>query len=789
MGDYDNYPLLKAQVEERLDIHQGIQAGQGKLYLPCPCDRKKKASDEDFFYIQKEGIFECYAGKCGLKKYKGNCYDLAKEFGISIPSGNGAGLSKFHKDPTGLYHFKWHYRNEKGNILYTVCRKDVADGKTGEVRKKYHTYYLIEGNYISSWEVREKNIHKPEAILFNLPKVISSSKIIIVEGEKCADRLQKEMPDGWATTTNPHGAGKWKEEYNKHLVGKTVFIIPDNDEKGLNHAQQILSQNRNHPRIAMVFPEVLGINRGEDIFDWLEQGGGWKLGKGKSPSLESYLSKLEKEMAKVLQPSLGLAIETPEGLERLNKLTDKSTEHGSRLRFLRLFGETCRFVPNKGKNGQWYIWNGMVWERDREGKIYEIADKVVEEVWKEIIESKDSVETHALIAHWKSLKSHKKIKQLLQKVGEAIPICKEFEFFDAMPTFLACQNTYIDLTTCTPIEPDRLALITKQIPVDYESEALCPEWNAFLTRSQPDPEIRLLLQKIGGACLTGEVPYNHLFFLYGEKGGNGKSVFLDTILHVLGAYGVKAGNSLLDEKARENMDDLARLKGARLAIPQEIDRKAVLKANQAKDITGGDFIVGKFLYQDSIQFKIQATIITYGNHKPNIDASDGGLRRRIILIPWEQTFPPESPGYVDRATLEAKLKAEASGILNWMLEGLFALRADNWNFNPPKVVLDATQEYFEEEDRLGSFFEECLEADALVYNERNLSQIYRAYEYHTKENGGRPMSRKSLSKELERKQGLELYREGTQYRGLQGYKLNSEWKKRVVERIQSEDEF
>ena len=78
-------------------------------------------------------------------------------------------------------------------------------------------------------------------VLYRLPEVLEAVKkgetVYIVEGEKDADNLRKL---GLIATTNPMGAGKWKPEYSESLTGATVVIIPDNDEPGRKHAQQVV---------------------------------------------------------------------------------------------------------------------------------------------------------------------------------------------------------------------------------------------------------------------------------------------------------------------------------------------------------------------------------------------------------------------------------------------------------------------------------------------------------------------------------------------------------------------
>ena len=65
---------------------------------------------------------------------------------------------------------------------------------------------------------------------------LNKETVFIVKGEKDVDNLWR---GGLSATCNPMGAGKWRPEYNKFFTGKNVVIIPDDDNAGWVHAQQV----------------------------------------------------------------------------------------------------------------------------------------------------------------------------------------------------------------------------------------------------------------------------------------------------------------------------------------------------------------------------------------------------------------------------------------------------------------------------------------------------------------------------------------------------------------------
>lgn len=75
---------------------------------------------------------------------------------------------------------------------------------------------------------------------YRVQEIMKANFIIIVEGEKDVENVKWLLGPGEAATTNPMGAGKWKEEYNQYLEGKDVVIIRDKDEQGISHANKIV---------------------------------------------------------------------------------------------------------------------------------------------------------------------------------------------------------------------------------------------------------------------------------------------------------------------------------------------------------------------------------------------------------------------------------------------------------------------------------------------------------------------------------------------------------------------
>jgi P4 family phage/plasmid primase-like protien len=90
-----------------------------------------------------------------------------------------------------------------------------------------------------------------------------------------------------------------------------------------------------------------------------------------------------------------------------------------------------------------------------------------------------------------------------------------------------------------------------------------------------------------------------------------------------------------------------------------------------------------------------------GNHKPSFRNVDDAIRRRLHLIPFTFKAPPDK---ID-PRLSEKLKAEASGILAWMIQG--CIEWQQTGLRPPEIVKESTDEYLGGEDSLQQWLDDC----------------------------------------------------------------------------------
>ena len=145
---------------------------------------------------------------------------------------------------------------------------------------------------------------------------------------------------------------------------------------------------------------------------------------------------------------------------------------------------------------------------------------------------------------------------------------------------------------------------------------------------------------------------------------------------------------------------MARLKGRRLVAINETSENDHLNEARVKFITSQDKITASDLYKGFFDFEPSHKTFQTTNHRPIIRGTDIGIWRRIHLLPFTVTIPPEE---VEKDFRERRLMPELPGILNWALEGLKAYRKEG--LSPPPAVLDATKEYRQDMDLVEQYIQ------------------------------------------------------------------------------------
>ncbi|MCP3685451.1 MAG: hypothetical protein GY861_22595 [bacterium] len=174
------------------------------------------------------------------------------------------------------------YTTECGELLYQIIRFSPKDfgqrrlTKNGEYLWGITPGYYYEGDPDNWYKVNKwtsplyeykkfKGVSRK--VLYNLPRVVESKLLIVVEGEKDATTANEL---GLPATTNSGGVAYWRKDFLPYLKGKDIIIIADNDPPGLRGARRKAKSVATVTDNIKLIESLPGIGKGGDLTDWTE---------------------------------------------------------------------------------------------------------------------------------------------------------------------------------------------------------------------------------------------------------------------------------------------------------------------------------------------------------------------------------------------------------------------------------------------------------------------------------------------------------------------------------------
>lgn len=408
---------------------------------------------------------------------------------------------------------------------------------------------------------------------------------------------------------------------------------------------------------------------------------------------------------------------------------------GNARRLVNTFADNLRYVPQWGR---WLTWTGTRWTVDTTGEV----DRHAKQVGEMILDEARAAGDDKRFRHGLKAQSAAGVRNTIALAATEPTIPVLVDQLDADPMLLAVANGTINLRTGQLRPSERSDLLAKASPVAYDPDAACPGFQAFLAEILPEPEVRDFLQRFVGYALTGDVSEHALVICYGV-GANGKSTLLRLLLRLLGEHAMPAPPRLLiADRHPEHPTSVASLHGRRLAVVMEVDEGARFDEAMVKNLTGGDRLSARYMRQDYWDFNPTHKFIVATNHKPTVRGGDLGIWRRINLVPFEVTVPPDRQD----PHLTERLEAELPGILNWALRGCLAWQTGG--LAVPPAVREATDTYRAEQDLIAAFLDEV--TIATPGGRAHGSRLYKAYsEWCPAQGIAYPLSQKAFVSRLQ----------------------------------------
>jgi len=588
-------------------------------------------------------------------------------------------------------------------LLYQVVRFDPKDFRQRRP----------DGNGGWVWDL--KGVARPLP-LYRLPKLVGTGmtqNVYLCAGEKDADNVESL---GLTTTTKSGGEKHWDHVDSAPLHGRPVVILQDKDETGAKFTEEIVADL--HGKATSIKVLTFPGPHVKDVSDWMAE----RFSMGDDlPAMKTLLETLVATTPATATPTAPSAIPTAS-----SSSLPETNDTGNAMLMATMNADTLRWLESLDL---WLYWRKNRWDRCRRANAHTLPAVLVPLAVKAAVHrmvmaasttgiSKTDMEDQI---DW-GLKSKNR-----PQIENAVKICRTLEpiydsgdDWDLDDYILGVNNGLLDLKTGVLRDNTPSDKVTMHLRHDYDPTAPCPRWEQFMLEIfDGDLELIRTVKEALGYTLTGSTAEQCWYLLYG-KGANGKSTFLETVRYVMGSYGKDVKFTAFEKKARSQIPhDIADMVGKRLVTSSETSEGNQLNEERIKMLTGDGAVTACHKYGEDFTFRPHLKIWLAVNHLPLVKDTSMGFWRRMRPIPFTKSFL----GSAADLGLEAKLKAEAPGILRWMVEG--ALATINARLFVAPAVLKLCDEYQGESDPLTDFLaEKCTQQKGL---EIDATPAYQAY--------------------------------------------------------------
>jgi P4 family phage/plasmid primase-like protien len=340
-----------------------------------------------------------------------------------------------------------------------------------------------------------------------------------------------------------------------------------------------------------------------------------------------------------------------------------------------------QFVCTNPKNKKWYRFSSHRWEGSEHGYCIRsvLSKEVASEYLRFAIEcnqkimqlnanehDSDSGNDSIVKALEDKVKSANKIASCLKTTSFKDNVVKECsELFldtsfmnklDSNLMIIGVQNGVLDLEKKEFRDGRPDDYISLQTKVNYiEHDMSDMDFKAkvdfamnFFKQIIPNDNVRKYLLLRFASCLTGHD--DEKFPILTGSGGNGKTIMLEFLQEVFGEYACAVSTTIFTQKSGSSSGatpEIARIRGKRLVSAEETEEGTTINVAKMKELTGGNKITTRKLFEDIEEFKPQAHWFLVCNNLPKITSDDGGTWRRVRTIDFPSCFveDPKDPMY------------------------------------------------------------------------------------------------------------------------------------------------
>ena len=580
-------------------------------------------------------------------------------------------------------------------------------------------------------------------------------------------------------------------------------IVMENERKNLTQKQIFktsINHNKNNTcdiKLVKKFVEILDPKRSKSFDSWIRVG--WCLRNIDNRLLEDWIKfsqqsskykdgECENKWDYMKDGNLGIGTlrmwAKMDNKEQYNKLIQedlhsilKKAKTGTHTDVSRVIYKMFKyeFVCSNVKKNIWWEFKNHKWYKSDSGyglkirmsnQVYREFLRIANEFFSKALQEEDDDDQERLkktgdqyskIAN--SLKNQTQKTNYLKECTEIFYHEKFEDKLDSKCTLIGFNNGVYDLETYEFRDGHPDDFISFSTNINYipynEIDKNNNDIMEFISKILPSIEMKEYFLKLFSSFLNGNIT-SEKFHIFTGFGSNGKSKIIELYQNALGDYCGQFNVSLLTQKrvsSNSSNSELAKSKGKRFMVLQEPGEDEKLNIGYMKEITGGDRIIARGLYQDPIEFKPQFHLVLTCNHLPLIPSDDGGTWRRIRVIEFTSLFT-ERPDSNNKN--EFKMDTELSLRFEDWKENFMSIlihyykRYIDEGIYEPEDVLTCTKEYQKDNDIMKLYLEEKIVSDDNGF--LSLSDLYNDFKYWFKDSGvnAKPPTKSQISKYMQK---------------------------------------
>ncbi len=616
------------------------------------------------------------------------------------------------------------YRSQDGALTGYVLRHDLPDG----AKETPMVMFVSLPNGRQTWARFPFPRPRP---LYGLESLGHAGQLILVEGEKCRDRLAEATGRtvlSWAGGTHGARHADWQP-----LAGRDILIWPDFDAPGLAAAQEIAGiltgldarvrlagfsnpaqsadntaaftfadwQAGSHPARGWDCADAIDAGWTRDELDRFIRATMRPIGPASSPERSAPPPPPPPAGADTAPESSG----PPPGADGIEAMPASfpPQPYGSEVWLARIFRD--RLAEACG--GQIVCADGRFWAYGPSA-------------WRPISDQKIRLAVHAFDAIGIGPK-----EQPLRLGRRMIDgIVNEFATKISKDGFFANPAIGLNAKNCTiTIDASGRVICRDHDPQDrfrftidaayhapndtrLAARSLLPEGSllhrllhgAFMDDPDAAEKIDLVAEMLGAAAfgLATRIRQPKAFILLGETASNGKS----TVASLFRALLPEGSVSSISPAFFNDEKRIINLAGKAANVADELSAAAI-SGEEFKAAVTGNPIEGRSLYKNVVSFSPRALHCFTTNTLPRFNGGiDRGLRRRLVVIPFNRTIPegeviPDIAERIAEEELELLLAFAVSGAQRLKRRGAYSLPESSKEALNHWLLLDPLNEWFD----------------------------------------------------------------------------------------------